>query len=506
MEGELKGFTPYWKFTDSVLLSNPDTTKWVWNSASSLYNKKGLEIENYDPLGRYNSGIYGYNSTLPIAVIQNSRYREVLYDGFEDYNYKTNNCSTCDIPREYDFVKGNSGVSLAQNESHTGKYSVKVNAGSEAKITVPVVTQLQNDTTSQNVSMPVDSAAVYATAVFGKGKGLTGTYKSVKFLGFCGDNTTVTVNEDGALSYYWSGNPPQSGICPLSYDVIWKGKLQVPYTDNYKFYVESDKAISVVVNGIKCANSMTPYVETSGAWISLQAGKLYSIEVRYTHLGGVNAFAKVRWAREGASSLEVIPKEFLYKDNLTTQDTVGSVKSNLQYWCVTPGSVKGGNILRSTFTPVQKSKLLVTAWIKMDGNDCNSAPALDNVVIATEYTKWGTTNTYALQRTGVRIEGWQRYEVIVPTSDISTQLKIGVVAPSGRDIYVDDIRVQPFNSSMKSFAYDPESLRLMAELDENNYATQYEYDDDGTLIRVKKETERGIMTVKESRSALLKDN
>jgi hypothetical protein len=65
--------------------------------------------------------------------------------------------------------------------------------------------------------------------------------------------------------------------------------------------------------------------------------------------------------------------------------------------------------------------------------------------------------------------------------------------------------MQPFNSQMKSYAYDQSNLRLMAELDENNYATYYEYDDDGTLIRVKKETERGVMTVKESRSALLKN-
>jgi hypothetical protein len=45
----------------------------------------------------------------------------------------------------------------------------------------------------------------------------------------------------------------------------------------------------------------------------------------------------------------------------------------------------------------------------------------------------------------------------------------------------------------------------MAELDENNYATMYEYDDDGTLIRLKKETERGIKTITETRSALLKE-
>ncbi|MGK4569023.1 hypothetical protein [Flavobacterium sp. 3HN19-14] len=41
----------------------------------------------------------------------------------------------------------------------------------------------------------------------------------------------------------------------------------------------------------------------------------------------------------------------------------------------------------------------------------------------------------------------------------------------------------------------------MAELDENNYATFYEYDKEGGLVRVKKETERGVQTIKESRSS-----
>jgi hypothetical protein len=44
----------------------------------------------------------------------------------------------------------------------------------------------------------------------------------------------------------------------------------------------------------------------------------------------------------------------------------------------------------------------------------------------------------------------------------------------------------------------------MAELDENNFATFYEYDDEGSLVRVKKETERGIMTIKENRSSYKK--
>lgn len=68
-------------------------------------------------------------------------------------------------------------------------------------------------------------------------------------------------------------------------------------------------------------------------------------------------------------------------------------------------------------------------------------------------------------------------------------------------VYFDDIRIHPFNGNMKSFVYDPQTQRLMAELDENNYATLYEYDQEGGLIRVKKETEKGIYTIQETRSS-----
>lgn len=90
-----------------------------------------------------------------------------------------------------------------------------------------------------------------------------------------------------------------------------------------------------------------------------------------------------------------------------------------------------------------------------------------------------------------------------PAGATSVLLKMN--ATGGSKMYYDDLRIQPYNSGLKSFVYDPVSLKLMAELDENNYATFYEYDDDGTLIRVKKETERGVQTIKETRSALIKN-
>ena len=108
---------------------------------------------------------------------------------------------------------------------------------------------------------------------------------------------------------------------------------------------------------------------------------------------------------------------------------------------------------------------------------------------------------------GPVIDGWQRIESSFTVPDDAENIHIELVNDSEtNDAFFDDIRIHPFRSNMKSFVYDPSTQRLTAELDENNYATLYEYDDEGILIRVKKETERGVMTIKESRNNQSKIN
>jgi hypothetical protein len=104
------------------------------------------------------------------------------------------------------------------------------------------------------------------------------------------------------------------------------------------------------------------------------------------------------------------------------------------------------------------------------------------------------------------VEGWKLMEGIINIGNLTagSPLSISIVPNSGFNINIDDIRMHPFNAQMKSYAYDDKTMRLMAELDENCFATFYEYDDEGLLIRVKKETEKGIMTLKESRSSYKK--
>ena len=64
--------------------------------------------------------------------------------------------------------------------------------------------------------------------------------------------------------------------------------------------------------------------------------------------------------------------------------------------------------------------------------------------------------------------------------------------------------MQPVKASVKSYVYNPLTMRLMSSLDENNYATFFEYNIKGELIRTKRETERGIMTIKEHNTYLTK--
>lgn len=106
-----------------------------------------------------------------------------------------------------------------------------------------------------------------------------------------------------------------------------------------------------------------------------------------------------------------------------------------------------------------------------------------------------------LTASGDIIDGWQRItsKFLIPefTKTISIELQND---SNGIPVYFDDIRIHPLDGSIKTFVYDPETFKLMSELDENNYSTFYEYDNEGGLVRVKKETSKGIKTIQETRS------
>lgn len=330
-EGTFKDFTAFWVFQSNKLSTQIDTNRWVWNSELTLFNRKGFEVENRDPLGRYNAGLYGYHLTMPVAVVQNSRYRESAYEGFEDYVFATQVCDTaCDAKRHIDYSDWRSSIDSTQ--SHTGLRSLKVQGSDGAEV---------------GLSFEVKSTA-------------------------------------------------QDDLMP---------KLNFALKQN----------------------------ECSG--------------------GALNKIST------------------------------------------------GEEILLPVFSPAPGQRVLISAWVKEVGNDTLRPTYTKNKIVVTDGVQAVT-----FYPSGNIIEGWQRYEAVFPIDTASTQFTISLQSIGAIAAYFDDLRIHPFNANMKSFAFHPVNLRLMAELDENNYATLYEYDDDGTLIRLKKETQRGIKTIKETRSALVKDN
>lgn len=330
-DGTFNDFAAFWGQVGGSWKPQHDTTKWVWNSETTLYNRKGIELENKDPLGRYNSGLYGYDDALPVAVIQNSRFRESAFDGFEDYYFGGNICDTaCAGSRNFDFSAYKTNLDTTQQ--HTGRYSLKV--------------------------APGGSAGISAKLVAG-----------------------------------------ESDVFGLSFN--------------------------------KAANNCPG--------------------------GG---------------------------------EVLKSVRAN-------------ADVLLPSFSPLSGKKVLVSAWAK-ESQDCKGTSYTGNQISI--IVEQGSTSTTVIAKpTGNIIEGWQRYEQVVELPSGATMLSINLQSTGSAAVYFDDVRIHPYNANMKSFVYNPVNLRLMSELDENNYATFYEYDDDGALIRLKKETSRGIKTIKETRNGLLKE-
>lgn len=145
---------------------------------------------------------------------------------------------------------------------------------------------------------------------------------------------------------------------------------------------------------------------------------------------------------------------------------------------------------------------MFSCWVKEDGAPVTKT-SYDKPQVVLAFPSVATTLP-AFNPTGVIIDGWQRIEAEFMVPPGATDMQIQLLVLSG-DAFYDDIRVFPFEGSMKSYVYDPITLRLMAELDERNYATIYEYDEEGKLIRVKKETERGIMTIQENKTSIKKE-
>jgi hypothetical protein len=544
-DGFVDAFTPYWTF-NSLHNLIPDLTtttgaKWVWNSQATRINANGMELETKDALGIYTGAQYGYSKAAPVAITSNSTSNEMGFEGFDDQDYAAvlnpSTAANCAINRHFNLLSIPTTTVIdagaASINAHTGKKVLSVPAstnngsinytanfavvddvvGEEPKPvhTFPLV--LQSGVT-QNLSDPGVNVTDIVSSPPGQPYLLDPAY-----IGISGFNSN-----GGFLMQTTHYHDLPTGIphgSQLTYKTdhyfkienegmhevvlaMWTEGSFAPNSHGgsaiAKIYDESNSLV-VELSTTTLAGYPDPYGTKT---ICLKKGIYHMVSSTYTEVivTDVNASTDyTAYIDYGFSVNKVVSPTSIepYKSTTTVDG------------CTYQKPIYGEtSMLNPTSTFKNNKKMLFSAWVRENCSiPCttyiNSGVELvfediNGDVIDANGAAAGTN--IAIPPSGNIIEGWQKVEgdFIIP----SNAVKMKVALKNGSSTlanYWDDIRVHPFNANMKSYVYDPINLRLVAELDANNYASFYEYDDEGTPIRAKAETKEGIKTIKETRSA-----
>lgn len=208
-------------------------------------------------------------------------------------------------------------------------------------------------------------------------------------------------------------------------------------------------------------------------------------------------------------------KAYLFKD-FFFEETVAICEDSITYSAPSSCAIidLGCNCI-SSFAPfpegtmedgkTEPGKYVISAWVRQDGASPTLVSFPNPYITVNLRTGVLVQATHTFRAEGLIIEGWQRIseEFTIPAGADNMEIVLG--SDNDPSLF-DDVRIYPVDGNMRSYVYDPVSLRLIATLDENNYASFYEYDNEGKLVRTKKETERGIITISENRENSPKTN
>ena len=506
--GFLPNFKLYWNFNalNNLVPDVANTAQWVWNSQVTKVNARGLELETKDALGIYTAAQYGFGKTIPVAIGNNARLNEIASEGFEDNSYDetlngavSNPCLKKQI--EFANMAGSSIVNIDNLglNAHSGRYALSVNPNSNPKKIFPVITTVADQ-------FQMDLVDNTQKDLFQLGGLLTPD--DTHMLNDPLNAPILTTSDLGMTLNFGSHNVIGEAFGTsvskyfLSYKTIQYTKITTPKTCTFNLSTnQSDAALgypaiylfskSTIILTIKKLDntqvaSFAVHSDLSPQTVSIFLNcDTYIIEC-YCSLD-------IQRAYNGTTNFHAFGGSCSYGSNLNTTSyrTLGT-QNNCTYTKPIPAT---DLMLNSIFSIPANKKMLFSAWVKQPA----SATGNKSAIVFSD----GSSKDFL--PTGPVIEGWQKIEGDFISPATATSATLSFVNNSNATIYYDDIRLHPYNANMKSYVYDPVSLRLLAELDANNYGIFYEYNEEGSLIRTKVETKEGIKTIKETRAATQKN-
>ncbi len=567
--GYLKEYANYWNFIPLTpsgvkLMPNISENRWVWNTMSTRFNSKGLEVETKDALGIYTAAQYGYDKSVATAIASNARYNEMFFEGFEDNGYNArvnaNGSLQCDNYRHINF--GATGVVNTEAlgfTAHSGKYALSVGASSSRILNIPVNTNIPGaysaELTSQtpqhltNIGANIDNitSSGLPPGILEESYEITDVNTGLQI-------STPTMTVLGSESSFVCGSTPINVFnASASFTITESHYFEIPEQGNYYLTIGVNQRTASYNRPVATSSVVTTgpgSFTVTGMWRSQSTvcdpletflrEELVTSDLMITDENGhlVNAIVSgvTVMNSSNAAVIQLCLPRGIYKVNSTNtasyilENLVGNPQGFKQFpterftvklaKVATPSTYfpiymtssaspsctytvpmsSNASMLNPVFTPAPDKKMVFSAWVKESCvAPCNLTTYSQNKVKV--QFAGGSGQDVEMSPAGPIIEGWQRYEFYFTPPAGATAITLSLINNSSSAIYFDDIRIHPYNSNMQSYVYDPVNLRLTAQLDANNYATFFEYDEEGGLIRKKVETKEGVKTIAESRGA-----
>jgi len=340
------------------------------------------------------------------------------------------------------------------------------------------------------------------------------------------NGTNMNIRKDGYLNGFfpfWTN--PNSGVKWQTNDLVvqnnakWVAKDTVTIVNREGSEVENKDILNTYSSAVYAFNSKLPTAVAKNARMNEIANDgfedYYVSDINYLKSSVLDPFflnkdASLHYTNVIEGVAHTGKYSILLDDNYrfainSENNRYNTTKSSEETLPVTDLALVSKFVIKcedalTKFSLKSGKKYLLSFWMKDMGYNpdtlSSSIPLkifLDNVAVSLVYVKVMKP-----------IEGWQKVDVELNLSSLAnTEIRIERIQ-NMPNVFLDDIRIQPYNASVKSYVYNDITLKLMAELDENNYATFYEYDEEGALARLKKETANGVFTIKEIKKSFMK--
>ncbi len=458
-DGLINEFEAFWQYSNGAWSPITSSVNWTRSNTINAYDQRGNEIENRDALGIFSAAAFGYNQNRVVAVASNAQFSEILFDGFEDYQYD-NDCATVTPYRRVKLFspaeETQGAYEIVEGIAHTGKHSLLIGPYTSGKINIFEECIVDDGMGTNN--QPPDPCIWNLQPEYCKDF-------SYSFSACC---TTDDFSQDN-LNYHWLFLEPEGSVIA---DITTSGNID--YVTNISFpTADENYALRLTVT---------------------DEGGLSTTEIFNFNVVEDDCAQQLQGQSNNPCD---DPQQFIAVRAL--------VEECEPYSSVGNGTVTNNCCACLPMLKLQEKEYLVSLWYGNNNTLFNGSsfnPSFSpNLRIS--YTYNNNDYNIELQPVGPFIEGWQQYEAKINIPGDLENVTLSLEnEDDGTYMYIDDIRIHPWLSNMQSYVYDYQSMRLMATLDDRNYATFYEYDDAGILTRIKRETEKGVMTVQESRTML----